>query len=135
MNEIPEGRGTFPAGALDSVSPLEAARGATPASAVAGRVVHCKREPFDVYIGRPSKFGNPFRVMGEHTRAAVIEAFERRARAIIERDPKAAAEIKALYGKTLACWCAPKACHGDVLLKLAAELVALDRVDGQNDHG
>jgi len=24
------------------------------------RVVHCKREPYDVYIGRGSKWGNPF---------------------------------------------------------------------------
>ena len=23
-------------------------------------VVHCKNEDFDVYIGRPSRFGNPF---------------------------------------------------------------------------
>ena len=23
-------------------------------------VVHCKKEPYDVYIGRPSKWGNPF---------------------------------------------------------------------------
>lgn len=23
-------------------------------------VVHCKRAPFDVYIGRPSKWGNPW---------------------------------------------------------------------------
>jgi len=25
------------------------------------KVVHCKKEPYDVYIGRPSKFGNPFK--------------------------------------------------------------------------
>lgn len=24
------------------------------------KVVHCKKEPYDVYIGRPSKWGNPF---------------------------------------------------------------------------
>ena len=24
------------------------------------KVVHMKKEPFDVYIGRPSKWGNPF---------------------------------------------------------------------------
>lgn len=120
-----EGRESFPAGALDSGSPLRgSATEVNPASAVAGRVVHCKREAFDVYIGRPSKYGNPYRVMGEHTRAAVIEAFEKRARAAIERDAKVAEEIKALYGKVLGCWCAPKACHGDVLLKLSAELNA-----------
>ena len=121
--EFLEGRGSLPAGALDCGSPHSGSSGvAKPGGAVPGRVVHCKREAFDVYIGRPSKWGNPFRVMGEHTRAAVIEAFEHRARQKIERDPKAAEEVRALYGKTLGCWCAPKACHGDVLLKIAAEL-------------
>ena len=24
------------------------------------KVVHCKKELYDVYIGRPSKWGNPF---------------------------------------------------------------------------
>ena len=122
--DIPEGRGSLPAGALERGSPLAAVPlESAPGSAVPGRVVHCKREAFDVYIGRPSKFGNPYRVMGEHTRAAVIAAFERSARNAIERDLKVAEEIKGLYGKTLGCWCAPKACHGDVLLRLAAELV------------
>ncbi len=36
--------------------------------------------------------------------------------------PEFRASIKALHGKTLACWCAPKPCHGDVLAKIAAEL-------------
>jgi hypothetical protein len=29
------------------------------------RAVHCKRERHHVYIGRPSKWGNPF-VVGKH---------------------------------------------------------------------
>lgn len=123
MNGYSEEHGSFPAGAPDSGSShASSTLDTNPGSAVPGRVVHCKREAFDVYIGRPSQFGNPYRVMGEHTRAAVIEAFEERARRAIERNPKAAEAIKGLYGKTLGCWCAPKACHGDVLLKLAAEL-------------
>src|ERR1700761_7257816 len=24
------------------------------------RIVHCKKHPYDMYIGRPSKWGNPF---------------------------------------------------------------------------
>lgn len=27
------------------------------------RVVHCKREKYDVYIGRPSKWGNPIKLI------------------------------------------------------------------------
>lgn len=31
------------------------------------------------------------------------------------------ADIRELRGKTLGCWCKPKACHGNVLLKLVGE--------------
>ncbi len=36
------------------------------------RVVHCKREPYDVYVGRPSKWGNPFREGRDGTREEVV---------------------------------------------------------------
>lgn len=85
------------------------------------RVVHCKRETFDVYIGRPSKWGNPF-VIGpgidkeaaEH-RATVIARYE----AWLLEQPELMAALHELRGKVLGCWCAPKACHGDVLVRLA----------------
>lgn len=121
MIETPEGQGPLPAGALDRVSPLEAGR-ETPGSAVPGRVVHCKREAFEVYIGRPSKFGNPWRVTNEASRPRAIGQFESYARERVAMQPEFAESVKALHGKVLGCWCAPKACHGDVLLKLAAEL-------------
>jgi hypothetical protein len=80
------------------------------------RVVHCKREPFDVYIGRPSVWGNPF-VIGVHgSRSEVIEKY----RAYILASSALLAELSYLRGKTLGCYCAPKACHGDVLAELAA---------------
>ncbi len=40
-------------------------------------VVHCKREPFDVYIGRPSKWGNPFNIGRDGTREEVIAKYEK----------------------------------------------------------
>ncbi len=131
--DIPEGRGSLPAGALDRGSQLRVVPEPTPGSAVPGRVVHCKREVFDVYIGRPSEFGNPFRVMGENTRASAIEQFEAYARRAVDTNPRARTAIASLYGKTLGCWCAPKACHGDVLLKLAAEIVAIDELAAEID--
>jgi hypothetical protein len=79
------------------------------------RVVHCKREPFDVYIGRPSKWGNPFFLRAGMTRKAVIQQYAD----WIVTQPRLMAALPELHGKTLGCWCAPKACHGDVLLKLA----------------
>jgi hypothetical protein len=82
----------------------------------APRAVHCKRERHHVYIGRPSKWGNPF-VVGKHgTREQVIERYERW---LLGNDALMAA-LPELRGKVLGCWCAPRACHGDVLVRLAS---------------
>lgn len=81
-------------------------------------VVNCKQDEFDVYIGRPSKWGNPFRVLHESQRMSSIAQFEK----MVRQNPKAMKMIKEeLKGKVLGCWCAPKACHGDVLAKIANE--------------
>lgn len=81
------------------------------------RVVHCKKERYDIYIGRPSKWGNPFRSGRDGTREQAIEKYERYIRA----NPELMNAIPELEGKILGCWCAPKPCHGDVLLKLLHE--------------
>jgi hypothetical protein len=79
-----------------------------------GRVVHCKREPYDVYIGRPSKWGNPFSIGKDGNRIEVIAKYN----LWIYRQPDLLASLDELRGKVLGCWCAPQACHGDVLLRL-----------------
>ncbi|QBX38634.1 DUF4326 domain-containing protein [Brevundimonas sp. S30B] len=79
-------------------------------------VVHCKREPYDVYIGRPSKWGNPFEIGRDGTRGEVIEKYREH---VLTR-PDLMAALPELRGKTLGCWCAPKACHGDVLAALSS---------------
>ena len=79
------------------------------------KVVHCKREPFDVYIGRPSKWGNPFEIGKDGTRQQVIDKY----REWVQTQPQLMKEIPSLKGKTLGCWCHPKPCHGDVLAELA----------------
>lgn len=79
------------------------------------RVVHCKRSAHDVYIGRPSKWGNPFEIGTDGDREAVIEKY----REWIVQQPDLMAALPELRGNTLGCWCAPKACHGDVLAELA----------------
>ena len=81
------------------------------------KVVHVKKEPYDVYIGRPSKWGNIF-VMEDQSaieRYRVIEQY----REWIKTQPQLLNSLHELKGKILGCWCAPKACHGDVLLELA----------------
>lgn len=81
-------------------------------------VVHCKRESFDVYVGRPSKWGNPFVVGLDGTRDEVVARYEEHLCA----SPGLLADLPELSGKVLGCWCAPKACHGNVLARLAKEL-------------
>ena len=78
-------------------------------------VVHCKRAAHDVYIGRPSKWGNPFVIGRDGTRDDVIARYE----AWLLEQPELVDTLPELAGKTLGCWCAPRACHGDVLARLA----------------
>ena len=87
-------------------------------------VVHNLHDEFDVYIGREvpehglpaSKWGNPF-VMEDESgaeRDRAIAAF----REWIVEQPALMNSLEELRGKRLACWCAPKPCHGHVLVEL-----------------
>lgn len=79
-------------------------------------VVHCKRAPYDVYIGRPSRWGNPYRAGRDGSRDEVIRKFELY---LLETPDLLSAVQSDLRGKVLGCWCAPKRCHGDVLAAYA----------------
>ena len=88
------------------------------------RVVHCKKEQFDVFIGRGSKWGNPFswrpsqfNIIPCASREEAIEKY----RDYILDSPDLVAALPELRDKVLGCYCAPLACHGNVL----AELVGL----------
>lgn len=79
------------------------------------KVVH-RRDPHTVYIGRPGPFGNPF---SKYSRRKNIILFERHAR----QNQKLLDLIRALPAEAiLGCWCAPRPCHGDVIVKLWEEL-------------
>jgi len=78
------------------------------------RVVHCKKEHADVYIGRPSRWGNPFVIGRDGDRAEVVRKY----REWIVNQPELMAALDELRGKVLGCWCKPNLCHGDVLLEL-----------------
>lgn len=89
-------------------------------------VVHCKKEPFDVYIGRPSRWGNPYSHQPEtiaryrvETRQEAINAYQQHLWREIRGGRITLEELAELDGKTLGCWCSPKACHGEVLLEFA----------------
>lgn len=81
------------------------------------RVVHLKKEPYDILIGRPSKYGNPFVIGRDGTRDQVIGNYE----SWIRSNPALMAQVHELKGKVLGCWCKPNACHGDVLIKIIHE--------------
>lgn len=86
-------------------------------------VVHCKKAPYDVYVGRPSDFGNPFShkdgTLAEHRVATREEAISRY-EAWLMAQPALVERVKReLRGKVLACWCAPLPCHADVLARVA----------------
>lgn len=66
-----------------------------------------------VYIGRPSKWGNPFVIGKDGTRDEVIAKFEQ----YLLNNTVLLAQIDELRGKDLICFCAPQACHGDILIK------------------
>lgn len=70
----------------------------------------------DVYIGRGSKWGNPYRIGADGTRDQVIEKYFE----YILRKPELIGALDELRNKNLVCFCAPQRCHGDVL-KLLCE--------------
>lgn len=86
------------------------------------KVVHCKKSVYTTYIGRPSKWGNPFSHLNDSAAEFKVdtreEAIAKYAEWILTQ-PHLMAALPELKGEILGCWCAPKACHGDVLLKLA----------------
>ena len=68
--------------------------------------------------------GNPFshlpkQSLAVHKTSTREEAVERFEQYLLERPELLEAARKELKGKSLVCWCAPKACHADILLKHA----------------
>lgn len=68
-----------------------------------------------VYIGRGSKWGNPFWIGRDGDRASVIAQYER----WLRDQHGLLRALDELRGRHLVCFCAPLACHGDLLLRLA----------------
>lgn len=99
------------------------------------KVIHIRNAPNDwqnnsnyVYIGRPSKDGNGYfgnsHVIGwcnlcykEHDRMECIAAFKQDHEARVQTDSAYKEKVMGLKDKTLVCFCAPQACHGNVYQK------------------
>lgn len=82
------------------------------------KVVHCKKEKYDIYIGRPSKWANPFKI-GLYTREEVLEKYEE----WIQNQDWLLKDLHELKDKTLGCWCKPSLrCHGDILAEIVNKI-------------
>lgn len=69
-----------------------------------------------VYIGRPTIYGNPYKIGLKYgNRDEVINKYRRYFLDRIMIDPEFEEAVRALKGKTLVCWCPPERCHGEVI--------------------
>ncbi len=82
-----------------------------------------KEDDLTFYVGRPTFFGNPYVIGKDGTREEVVQKYKTKFFIplllkgdfyvmYILKTLAAIAKMKNLY---LVCWCAPKACHGDVI--------------------
>ena len=88
-----------------------------------------KIPPDAVYVGRPSKWGNPWRIGGVRpadghrlTRKEAVEIYRSSIHQMLTAkrdDGSIILDLNELRGKDLVCWCAPLPCHADILLELA----------------
>jgi len=79
------------------------------------RQVGMRPAPDRVYVGRPSKWGNPFVIGRDGSRNEGIAKY----RAGIVQQSVLLAALHELRGKDLVCWCAPERCHAGLLIELA----------------
>lgn len=84
-------------------------------------VVNKRDRLYDVYIGRGSIWGNPFTVE-QFGRDECIEKYEQYIRDKLRNNPELWQELQKLEGKVLGCFCKPKRCHGDILVKILEEI-------------
>lgn len=87
-------------------------------------VVNIKYENYDVYIGRPSKWGNPY----SHNRGTLAKFVVENVDESLEKYEKHIRDNEELFnslheleGKRIGCFCKPGKCHGDILVKLINE--------------
>ena len=87
------------------------------------RVVNLRSESYDVYIGRGSKWGNPF-PMVDNNRDEVCDKYEK----WFFTQSHLVNSLHELVGKTLGCFCKPKRCHGDFLVRQVRKYCEVNNV-------
>ena len=82
------------------------------------KVVNLRKEKYDVYIGRGSKWGNRFVIGKDGDREEVVGKYKE----WLLQNKELLGSLHELKGKVLGCFCKPNACHGDILVELVNEL-------------
>lgn len=90
-------------------------------------VVNKRWQAYDVYIGRGSKWGNPFSHMAGTTALYKVDSRDEAVDAYRDYILHGSGQwllmhLDELRGKRLGCFCAPHNCHGYVLAELADTL-------------
>ena len=86
-------------------------------------IVNIRKSKFDIHIGRynpkfgKSKFANPYKITDTCTRGEAIAHYRSWLTHQINVGNITIADLQALHGKVLGCWCKPLPCHGDVLIE------------------
>jgi len=107
------------------------------------KVVHWKKDPYDIYIGRLpddkyNKWAYPKELREslpkESTRQEIIDAYE----GYLLSNEELMKDLPELKDKILGCWCKDqggvgKSCHGDILKKYVDKLEILDKLNEKND--
>lgn len=76
-----------------------------------------KMPPKTVYVGRPTKWGNPYIPDSADEAQEAVDSYRAHLVMMVRRGELDLAELR---GKDLACWCPlDRPCHADVLLELA----------------
>ncbi len=83
-----------------------------------------------ISVARPTPLGNPFVVGKPFTRAEAITRYREWIGGELDRNPNALAQLERIVDAarsadvTLLCWCAPQACHADVIIELVRDRLA-----------
>lgn len=87
-------------------------------------VVNRHFESYDIYIGRGTKWGNPFKEGKDGTREEVIELYRQYAK----NNPNIYNSLNELKGKRLGCSCKPLPCHGDILVEMVNNMKKYNKI-------
>lgn len=81
------------------------------------------------FIGRGSIFGNPFKIGKDGDRDEVIEKYREYFYAKLAKEKQFREAVLMLRFQDVACYCAPKKCHGDIIVEFLSTLIVDEDYD------